>query len=298
MGRRKRGTAVNGWLAIDKPLGLTSTQVVGRVRRLTDACKVGHGGTLDPLATGILPIALGEATKAIPYVMDATKVYDFTVRWGEATDTDDAEGSVTETAAYRPDAASIEAVLGDFTGAITQVPPAYSAIKVDGQRAYDLARDGQTVVLAARQVTVERITLLGLPDADHGAFRVVCGKGTYVRALARDMARALGTAGHLSALRRTRVGPFNEGTMISLEKLEELVHSAPAQKAVLPVETALDDIPALAVTEAEALRLRQGQAVHVPHRREGVIRIMADDVLIAIGDLKGGRIRPLRVFNL
>lgn len=300
MGRRKRGTIINGWLVIDKPLGLTSTQVIGRVRRLTDARKIGHGGTLDPLATGILPIALGEATKVIPYVMDATKVYEFTVRWGAATETDDAEGAVVETCAVRPTPDAIRRVIPDFTGDISQVPPVYSAIKVDGARAYDLARSGEAVELAARTVTVHDLSMLSdvSTGPDETAFRMVCGKGTYVRSLARDMAIALGTVGHLVALRRSRVGPFDDVTAISLEKLEELLHSAPPERAVLPIETALDDIPALAVTGGEALRLRQGQAVQVPNRREGVVRVMADDVLIALGDLEAGRLKPLRVFNL
>ena len=305
MGRRRRGTVINGWLIIDKPLGLTSTQVIGRVRRLTDARKVGHGGTLDPLATGVLPIALGEATKALPYVVDSTKAYDFVVRWGAATATDDSEGEIIETSSLRPTEADIRAALTGFEGEIEQVPPAYSAIKVDGARAYDLARQGEVVELKARTVTVHALDMLNeetvaghTTGPDETGFRMACGKGTYVRSLARDLARALGTCGHVVALRRTRVGPFDEITAISLDKLEELVHSAPPEKAVLPVETALDDIPALAVTGGEAQRLRQGQAIQVPNRREGVVCIMADDVLIALGNLDHGRLTPLRVFNL
>ncbi len=300
MGRRQRGKAINGWLIIDKPLGLTSTQVIGRVRRLTGAAKIGHGGTLDPLATGILPIALGEATKALPYVVDSTKVYEFVVRWGEATDTDDAEGTVIETSDVRPTGAEIDAVLPRFTGEIDQVPPAYSAIKVDGARAYDLARKGEIVALKAREVMVYELEILddSALAPDETAFRLVCGKGTYVRSLARDLAVTLGTVGHVAQLRRARVGPFDEGAAISLDMLNDMVHSAPPEKAVLPVETALDDIPAVAVTGGEALRLRQGQTVHVPNRREGVVRVMADDILIALCDLVDGRLKPLRVFNL
>lgn len=305
MGRRQRGKVINGWLIIDKPRGLTSTQVIGRVRRLTDARKIGHGGTLDPLATGILPIALGEATKTLPHVVDASKAYDFVVRWGAATDTDDAEGEVVETSDVRPTREEIIAALPGFVGEIEQVPPAFSAIKVDGARAYDLARQGEEVALKPRTVTVHDLQLLDEAHVaghdvgpDEAAFRLDCGKGTYVRAIARDLARVLGTCGHVVALRRTRVGPFDEGRAISLDSLNDLVHSAPPEKAVLPVETALDDIPALAVTGGEAQRLRQGQAVQVPNRRQGVVRVMADDALIALGDLDKGRLKPLRVFNL
>ena len=305
MGRRRRGTVINGWLIIDKPLGLTSTQVIGRARRLTDARKIGHGGTLDPLATGILPLALGEATKVLPYVVDSTKAYDFVVRWGEATETDDSEGAVIETSPVRPSVEDIRAALSGFEGDIEQVPPAYSAIKVDGARAYDLARQGEAVELKARTVTVHTLEMLTSETvagrtigSDETGFRMMCGKGTYVRSLARDLARALGTCGHVVALRRTRVGPFDETTAISLDKLSELVHSAPPEKAVLPVETALDDIPALAITGGEAQRLRQGQAVQVPNKREGVVCVMADDALIALGNLDRGCLTPLRVFNL
>jgi tRNA pseudouridine55 synthase len=305
LGRRRRGTVINGWLIIDKPLGLTSTQVIGRVRRLTDVRKIGHGGTLDPLATGILPLALGEATKVLPYVVDSTKVYDFVVRWGEATETDDSEGAVIERSSVRPSAADICAALSGFEGDIEQVPPAYSAIKVDGARAYDLARQGETVELKARTVTVHALEMLTSEivaghtiGSDETGFRMTCGKGTYVRSLARDLAKALGTCGHVVALRRSRVGPFDDTTSISLDKLEELVHSAPPEKAVLPVETALDDIPALAITGGEAQRLRQGQAIQVPNKREGVVCVMADDILIALGNLEHGCLTPLRVFNL
>jgi len=300
LGRRRRGRAINGWLNIDKPQGLTSTQVVGRVRRLTEARKIGHGGTLDPLATGVLPVALGEATKAIPYVMDASKVYEFVIRWGVATDTDDAEGAVIETVAERPTPEQVAAVLPAFTGEIEQVPPAYSAVRVGGARAYDLARQGETVELKPRRVVIDQLQIVNDPslEPDETALRMLCGKGTYVRSLARDLGRELGTLGHVTRLRRCRVGPFDEATAISLDKLEELVHSAPPEQTVLPVETALDDIPAVALTEGEASRLKQGQTVHVPQRREGMVRAMADDVLIAVCELMDGRLKPLRVFNL
>ncbi len=222
--RRKQKMHVNGWLIIDKPSGITSTGVCNVVKRLAKGAKTGHGGTLDPLATGVLPIAFGEATKTVPYVMDGRKIYRFTVRWGEARNTDDTEGSVTATSEVRPDRAAIEAVLPDFVGEIEQVPPAFSAIKVDGVRAYDLARDNQAVALDARIVQIDRLELDSMPDADHAVFRVECGKGSYMRSLARDIALALGTVGHVTALRRIAVGPFHEDTAHSLAKLEGVGH--------------------------------------------------------------------------
>jgi tRNA pseudouridine55 synthase len=222
---------VHGWVALDKPYGLTSTQALARVRHLFNAEKAGHGGTLDPLATGLLPIALGEATKTVPFAMDGRKVYRFTVRWGEERSTGDLEGEVTASSVTRPSRAEIEAVLLRFVGEIMQVPPAYSAIKVDGARAYDLARAGEAVELAARPVHIEALRLLETPDADHASFEVACGKGTYIRSLAQDMGRALGALGHVAALRRIAVGPFREAHMISLEKLGELGHKAPGGNA-------------------------------------------------------------------
>lgn len=298
MARRRKGLTVNGWIIVDKPLGLTSTQVVGKVRRATQAAKLGHGGTLDPLATGILPIALGEATKTIAWCQDATKTYRFQVAWGEATTTDDAEGEVIARSEIRPQGPAIEAVLPGFLGEIDQIPPIFSALKVGGERAYDLARKGQFPELASRRVRIDALTLLGLPDADHGAFEVVCGKGTYVRSLARDLARALGTCGHVSALRRTRVGAFDESSAISVEKLQDLGHDPAPSGILLPVETALDDIPALALTEASAARLRQGQPVDVPEDRSGTFRARYADRLVAIVQADLGQARSLRVFNL
>jgi tRNA pseudouridine55 synthase len=298
--RKRKGVPLNGWLAIDKPLGLTSTQVIGRVRRLTQANKIGHGGTLDPLATGILPVALGEATKTIPYIMDATKVYHFTVKWGEGRDTDDAEGEVTATSEHRPTPAEVAAALPKFTGDILQKPPLYSAIKVAGQRAYDLARSGEEVELPPRRVHVGRLEIIGNPleNIDFMSFEMVCGKGTYVRSVARDLGAALGTCAYVTALRRLRVGPLDEARSISLDKLEELLHSAPPEELILPVETVLDDIPALAVTGAEAGRLRNGQDICVPSKGEGLVRVMTDDTLVAIGRIEAGRVQPLRIFNL
>lgn len=298
---RRRGRPLHGWLNIDKRQGLTSTQVVGRVRSFTQAAKVGHGGTLDPLATGVLPVALGEATKTLPYVVDATKDYEFTVRWGEERSTDDREGEIIACSQHRPTDADIRAVLPAFTGVIEQVPPAFSAIKVQGQRSYDLARRGDAVELAARRVEIHALRLLpdeSEPDPDHSRFHLTCGKGTYVRSLARDLARALGTRGHVAGLRRTRVGPFCIEAAISLEQLEDMVHSAPPEKILLPVETALDGIPAVAVTGGEAKRLQAGQALHLPIQKEGVVRVMANDALVALGHLTQGELKPLRVFNL
>jgi tRNA pseudouridine55 synthase len=307
MGRRK-GRPISGWLVIDKPVGITSTAVVTRVRTLTGAAKVGHGGTLDPLASGVLPIALGEATKTVAYAMDGTKTYHFRLRWGEATATDDAEGAVIETSAHRPDPAAIEAALPRFTGEIEQVPPIYSAIKIEGKRAYDLARDNQTVELKSRIVLINSIRLLGCPDSDHADFEVTSGKGAYMRALARDLARALGTVGHVVRLRRLRVGPFRESQAISLEKLAELGHSPAASDPWLPVETVLDDIPALALSEAEVRRLKGGQpvsllrvAARLPLSQiptDPMVRVMSEGRLAALARIEDGEIRPIRVFNL
>lgn len=306
MARRRKGDDVNGWIVLDKPVGLTSTQAVGRVRRLFNARKAGHAGTLDPLACGLLPIALGEATKTVALVMDGTKLYRFTVRWGEETTSDDMEGEVVARCDARPRTDAIAAVLDDYRGEILQVPPAFSAIKIDGERAYDLARDGETVVLEPRPVTIHRLDHVADLDADHSVFEAACGKGTYVRALARDMGRQLGCYGHVVALRRTRVGPFAEGDMIPLEKLEELSHIAAAQgdlaQTLRPVETALDDIPALAVSRLDAARLRNGQAVLVRGRDapvlSGIVYATLGGTLIALGEMKHGELHPTRVFNL
>jgi tRNA pseudouridine55 synthase len=298
---------VHGWVVLDKPVGMTSTHAVSIVKRLFTARRAGHAGTLDPLASGALPIALGEATKTVPFVMDGRKLYQFTVRWGEERDTDDAEGRATANSDARPAAEAIRALLPSFTGAIEQVPPKYSAIKVDGERAYDLARDGATVELAARTVQIDRLELIATPDADRAVLHAECGKGTYVRSLARDMGRALGCFGHVSALRRVAVGPFGAETMILLEQLEALCHRAAAGEAsladaLMPVETALDDIPALAVSQADAARLRRGQAVLLRGRDapnfRGPVYATASGHLVALAELDRGEIVPKRVFNL
>lgn len=299
MARRKRGLPIHGWLNIDKPAGMTSTAVVGAVRRLTGAAKVGHGGTLDPLATGVLPIALGEATKTVAYAMDGEKEYEFTVRWGEERDTDDAEGQVTAVSDLRPSLEAIQAALPQFIGDIEQMPPAFSALKVEGERAYDAARRGQALDLAPRTVTVRALEVLDHdPDKGETRFHLACGKGTYVRAIARDLGRFLGCRGYVTALRRTRVGPFRAAAAISLDKLHDFGHSAPLENGLLTVATVLDDIPALAITAEEARRLKSGQALHVPSRKTGVVQVWTGNTLVALGDLSAGVVKPLRIFNL
>lgn len=304
MGRRRGGRPIHGWLVIDKPTGCTSAAVVGRVRRVTQAAKVGHGGTLDPLATGLLPLALGEATKTVAHAMDGEKSYEFTIAWGEDRDSLDAEGAVTATSDVRPDPAAIAGVLGRFIGAIDQQPPVYSALKVGGRRACDLARADAAPELAPRRVTIHALDLVDCPDPDHARFAVSCGKGTYVRALARDIAAAVGACGHVSALRRTRVGPFSLDQAISLEELDRLGHSAGVSNSLLPVATALDGIPALALTDLEAVRLRQGQAVQLDRTGDPALPAdtlacaTLDNVPVALVRIDGGRIRPVRVLNL
>ncbi len=308
MGRRQKGDKVSGWLVVDKPLGVTSTQVVGRVRRLFDAQKAGHGGTLDPLASGILPIAFGEATKTVAYAMDGDKSYRFVLRWGQATATDDAEGDVIGVSDRRPTRKEIDAVLPAFVGQIEQVPPLYSAVKVAGNRAYDLARAAEVFELAPRLVRIDEFELISMKSPDFAAFRVKCGKGTYMRSLARDLGVALGTKAHIVELRRLRVGPFDEKCAISLESLEALGHSPAAFEQLLPIETALDGIPALALSEAEARRLRSGQAISLVSRvdrarveefRNGAtVFAKSAGKPVALARYEGGEIRPVRVINL
>ena len=304
MARRRKGQAISGWLILDKPEGMTSTKAVGRVRWLFDAAKAGHAGTLDPLATGLLPIALGEATKTVPFVVDGSKTYRFTVRFGAETDTDDAQGKVLETSDRRPALSEIEAVLPDFTGEITQVPPRYSAVKVDGARAYDLARDEEDFALAARTVTVDRLEVVDQPDADHCVLEADCGKGTYVRALARDLGRALQCLGHVSALRRTKVGAFSEDRAVPLAELEGCAdeNREALMAKLLPVETALDDLPSLTMSAADAARLRQGRAVLLRGRDaplvEGLVYAVSKGELVALGEVEEGEFRPRRVFSL
>ncbi len=313
MSKKKKGNPVHGWVILDKPVGMTSTQAVAAVRRIFDAQKAGHAGTLDPLATGILAIALGEATKTVPFVQDAAKIYRFTASWGEARDSDDAVGKVTGTSPVRPTAQQITAMLPRFTGSLTQVPPAYSAIKVAGERAYDLAREGEEVVLEPRQVQVFEARLLHTgPDA--AEFEILCGKGTYVRSWVRDMALALGTLGHVSALRRTRLGAFTEKDATPLSDLTPFMHSPAAFAYLKPLSTALDGIPALAVTSSDTARLRSGNPILIranlfARLKEG----FADDGglqgqtvflkdegggPVALAEIADGELRPFRVFQL
>ena len=308
MGRRRKGEAVSGWIVLDKPINLGSTQAVGQVRRAFNAQKAGHAGTLDPLATGVLPIALGEATKTVPFLVDADKAYEFTVAWGEETTTFDREGPVIATSDIRPTPQAIQAALARFVGEIDQVPPAYSAIKVEGERAYDLAREGVAVDLAPRRIVIHSAELTGAPDADHAQIAITCGKGTYVRALARDLAQALGTKAHVSALRRTRVGPFSADRAAALELVADLCDRGAGSEVLLPVETALDDIPALAVTTEDAFRLTQGRAIVLLPRQveslrerlspERTVAALHEGKIVALCEMRAGRLNPTRVFNL
>jgi tRNA pseudouridine55 synthase len=304
MARRKKGKTIHGWVVLDKPAGMTSTQAVGAVRRLYDARKAGHAGTLDPLATGVLPIALGEATKTVPYAVDGTKHYRFTVRWGEATDTDDAEGEIVATSDVRPAREAIEALLPRFTGEIMQTPPIYSAIKVDGARAYDLAREGEAVELEPRPVFIETLMLLEVPAPDTAVLEARCGKGTYVRALARDMGRSLGCLGHLTALRRTVVSPFDEAQAVTLEALEAAAREGGEEgllRLLLPIEAALQDLAELSVGQNDAARLLRGQTVLIRGRdaptSTGPTYATCKGHLIAVGRIEKGELHPTRVFN-
>ncbi|MGB4106813.1 MAG: tRNA pseudouridine(55) synthase TruB [Alphaproteobacteria bacterium] len=311
MARKRKGDKIDGWINLDKPLGMTSTQAMAKVRWLMKAQKAGHAGTLDPLATGILPIALGEATKTISYIQDGLKTYSFTVQWGEQRDTDDGEGKVIATSDVRPSKDQIESVIPDFVGDIKQTPPKFSAIKVDGARAYDLARNGEEVELKERTVYIESLTLLA-SSPDTTDFRMVCGKGTYVRALARDMGLKLGTHGFITALKREKVGPFTLESAISLDKLTGLDDIARLNEAVLlPLETALDDIPALAVREDEAARLRNGQVLAFISRpdferlgRAGLdgspqaALAICNNKPVALVEAEGPEVRPVRILNI
>jgi len=297
--RRKKGDKVDGWLVVDKPTGPSSANIVAIVKRCFNAQKVGHGGTLDPLATGILPIGLGEATKTMPYIVDATKEYEFTVKWGEDTDSDDCEGKFIHTGGKIPTDDQIQGVLSGFIGLIDQVPPAYSAIKVDGQRAYALARQGEEVALKSRIVEIQSLNMVSSSkEVGSSDFHVVCGKGTYVRSLGRDIALKLGTYGHITALRRTRVGPFGLEGAISLEMLEDMSHSARAAGLLQPVTTALDDIPALAVTAPEAADIQMGRSIQNPKAKQGTCVLMNGTQPVAIAEAEADFIRPLRVFNM
>ncbi|MEM6711533.1 MAG: tRNA pseudouridine(55) synthase TruB [Pseudomonadota bacterium] len=299
MGRRKKGRKVSGWIILDKPVGLTSTHAVSRVRRMFDAQKAGHAGTLDPLASGVLPLALGEATKTVPFVMDGEKRYLFTVRWGIETSTDDTEGEPVATSDERPDEEAILSVLPQFTGTIDQVPPAFSAKRIDGERAYDLARDGEVVELEPSQITIHDLVYLGSPDEDQAMFEAYCGKGTYVRALARDLGRALGTRGHVTSLRRTCVGPFDEHSTVTLDQIEALEGPEARDALLAPMAQALNALHEIPVRAGDAAKLRRGMSLLVrgpqapAHGEEAYA--MDGDELVAIGHIDYGKFLPKRV---
>lgn len=298
MGRVRKGRAVSGWLVVDKPAGVTSTAVVNKVKWALSAQKAGHAGTLDPDATGVLAVAVGEATKTIPYITDALKCYRFRVVLGAATDTDDASGAVVARSELRPTDAGIEAALGAFRGQIRQVPPQYSAVKVDGERAYDLAREGEVMELAARPLWVERLEMLGRPDADHVDLEMVCGKGGYVRSIARDLGAALGCLGHVAWLRREWSGPFRAEQGVTLETVDAEARSDALDARLLPLEVGLQDLPEFRATAEGAARLRNGNPGqvlgHADWGTEGWASL--DGLAVAVGHYRGGELHPSRVF--
>ncbi|ARO15778.1 tRNA pseudouridine55 synthase [Ketogulonicigenium robustum] len=299
MARGRKGRNISGWVIVDKPAGITSTSVVNKIRWAFDAQKAGHAGTLDPDATGLLAVALGEATKTIPYVTDALKAYEFTVTFGAATTTDDAAGTVTATSALRPSDDQIKDALGAFLGEIMQVPPAFSAVKIDGERAYDLAREGQEFEIAARPLWVEELILTGRPDADHATLEMVCGKGGYVRAIARDLGAALGCYGHVRELRRIWSGVFDLDGAVTLEQVEALARTDAIDALLKPLEVALADIPAVTAPEASITRLRNGNAAMVfpPAGLEygDEAWVNHNGRALAIGQYRSGELHPARV---
>ncbi|PZO67469.1 MAG: tRNA pseudouridine(55) synthase TruB [Paracoccus denitrificans] len=292
---RKKGRDISGWLIVDKPAGVGSTDVVGRVRWALDAKKAGHAGTLDPDATGLLAVALGEATKTVPYLTDALKAYDFRVNWGAETSTDDASGTVLRTSDIRPDADAIRAALGQFRGDIMQVPPAVSAVKVDGARAYDLAREGEEFTLDARPLWVEEIELSGFSD-DHADLRMVCGKGGYVRSIARDLGRSLGCLGHVATLRRVWSGPFDVADGIPFDRIDR-ANQAEVEGHLLPLDAALD-LPVMRATDQGAVRIQNGNPGQVLGTADYGVEVVVrhDDRPICIGRYLGGEVAPSRVF--
>jgi tRNA pseudouridine55 synthase len=302
---RRERLKVDGWIVLDKPIGVTSTHALSIVKRLTKADKAGHAGTLDPLASGILPLAFGEATKTVPYVMDGEKAYRFTVTWGAETNTDDSDGEIVNSSAERPSAAAIEAILPRFMGLIMQTPPQFSALKIQGERAYDLARDGEVVKLEPREVEITALRLVEARE-DSATFEAECGKGTYVRALARDFGRLLGCLGHITALRRTRVGPFAESEAVTLAELQaagEAGPQSPDLKALVqPVERALASLPAIAIGQHEAQRLKNGQSVILRGRDAPIVLGQAyathHGKLVALVEGEAGELRPKRAFHL
>lgn len=301
MGRRRQGRDISGWLVVDKPAGLTSTAVVNKVRWALNAKKAGHAGTLDPEATGVLAVALGEATKTVPYVTDALKAYEFTVRLGQATNTDDAEGEVVAESDARPDEAQIKAALGAFVGDIEQVPPQFSAVKIDGERAYKRARDGEIMEIAARPLYVESLLLVDMPDADHVTLELTCGKGGYVRSIARDLGQALGCYGHVRELSRIWSGPFDADQGLSMDQIEEIARTPALDAHLRPVELALVDLPEVKATAEGAARLRNGNpgmvfATDVEYGAEAWASF--EGRAVAIGRYKSGELHPSRVLNI
>jgi tRNA pseudouridine55 synthase len=307
--RRKKGRPVSGWIILDKAYDVGSTEAVSKLKWLFRAQKAGHAGTLDPLATGVLPVAFGEATKTVPYVMDGAKTYRFTARWGEATSTDDREGDVIARSDKRPSQLEIEAVLPRFTGPIEQIPPRFSAVKIGGERAYDVAREGGEVALAPRLIDIHELRLIEIPDADHAVFEAMTGKGAYVRALVRDIARALGTEGHVADLRRTAVGPFRVEDGITLAALEAMEGPQSRDGALLPIEAALAGLPQASIGGPEADKLRRGQpAVISPATAKGVrgaetgvipaVLASMHGEAVALCELDGLKLKPLRVFSV
>jgi len=301
MGRKRKGRDISGWLVVDKPAGLTSTAVVNKVRWALDATKAGHAGTLDPEATGVLAIALGEATKTVPYITDALKAYRFTIRLGQATNTDDAEGQVIATSDIRPDDTSIKEALHAFVGDVMQVPPRFSAVKIDGERAYKLARDDEEFEIAARPLWVEELVMTDRPDTDHVTLEMTCGKGGYVRSIARDLGAALGCLAHVVTLRRVWSGPFEATDGLTLERIEDLARTPELDTHVLPLETGLADLPELHCTPEGAARLRNGNPGMVLHA--GGVEYgdeawaSLDGRAVAVGVYKAGELHPSRVFN-
>ncbi len=309
--RRKKGDPISGWVNLDKPYGMTSTQAVGKLRRILNAQKIGHAGTLDPLATGVLPIALGEATKTIPFVQDDLKTYTFTVRWGEQRDTDDMEGAVIATSDHRPTSDDITQVLPQFMGDVEQTPPQFSAIKINGERAYDIARDGDVADIKSRIIYIEYLKLLDARE-DEADFEMLCGKGTYVRSIARDMGQLLGTRGFISALRRENVGVFHANDAISLDIFDDIDYVSARNEALLPLQTVLDDIPALALTQDETVKIRNGQtlcfvsrpdydrltAVGLGTKEKQTALVFFQDQPLALIEQERADIKPVRVFNI
>ena len=300
MGRTRKGRDISGWLVVDKPAGLTSTAVVNKVKWAFDAKKAGHAGTLDPDATGVLAVALGEATKTVPYITDALKAYTFTVRLGQSTNTDDADGEIQKTSDARPEDAQIKDALGQFIGAIMQVPPQFSAVKIDGQRAYKLARDGESLELAARPLWVDELIMTDRPDADHVTLEMTCGKGGYVRSIARDLGEALGCFGHVRELRRIWSGPFDAADGISLEQINELAKQPELDTYLRPLEEGLQDLPQVSATPEGAVRMSNGNpgmvmASDVEYGDECWASL--DGKAVAVGCYKAGELHPSRVFN-